>query len=288
MSHYIPFFGVSVEHDYFGGGRCPHLDFVVTKSTKRLINNAGLLLRNTCNGIDVAYDDSRLDVLRQFAQDPDDGLCFEFKVYSRTPEFRGYTEPFSGSSGEVLYFSNESQGGEGEIKLHPHDYASSGDRLLVSSEKLKDALSRQDKVVPPVFFIRIMMEGAKSQFFDDQLNPISHQCCIKLKSRQTIWTYFVLGNAAKEGVYISDANEQIDFEYMGKATLADSRVAMTFRSKQSIPFTENYNYNFQLKEKRIGGDKVHIKRLPVARVGQVGKGVNTEQGSIVSEIYINS
>lgn len=290
VHNYLPFFDISVKHDYFEDGSCDCLEFVATESTTRIIQNSGLLLRKTHTGISVGYNENELEALQLFASDEDDVLKLEFKVYSHAPEFKGYSEPFTRSNSEVLYF-NVTDGGigdDGSVRLHAGDYVTRNDLRMFDSPELKDVLSRKDRVMPPVFFIQIVMRGSASPFFDDQLKPVYRQCWIHLRARQAIWKYLVMGKSAKDGIYISDVDSHIEFETEGWELLADQTKAMSFRSKQILPMKEKYDYHFQLKQKGAGVDKVCIKRLPVARVNQAGEVVNAEQGVVVSEIYVNS
>jgi len=289
MSMFRHLFSVSVNHDFFSGGRCHCLNFVATGETQHVMENAGLLLRKTTDGIGIAYDESRLEALQQFAADSDDTLYFEFKVYSHSPEFRDYTYPFSGSGQEILFFCNENlnQSNGERIKLHTNEYASTQDFVPLDSIQLKDILNGKDRFLPPVFVIKIAVNN-KQSIFDTQLKPTARDFYIHFKPRHTIWKFFLLGNMAKENAYIYDADDKIEFESAGEATLEGQRTAMVFKSKQNIPLNEKYNLHFQLKEKAQGGERVLIDRLPVACLNHVGKEVVAEDEMVISEIYINS
>jgi len=290
MSSYLPLFSISVEHEYFSEAACSGLDFIATSKTRQMISNAGLLLRRTHDGIHVAYDESRLEALQQYASDPVDAFCFEFKVYSSNPEFKSVTEPFPASSSDVLYFRNSNADWDdgSMVRLHGQEYASKLDFVPLDSAKTKEIISQKERLIPPVFVIKIAASENQSGLFDDKLKPIARHYQLRFKARETIWKYFLLGDMAKQGAYIVDPEDRVEFESTENAVLADQRIAMTFRSKQSIPLNQNYGFNFQLKQKVTGREKVLIKRLPVARINQTGKEVVAEQGMVVSEIYINS
>jgi len=290
MSTYLPLFSIAVEHEFFSGAVCSCLDFVATENTHRLINNSGLLLRKTNDGIHVAYDESRLESLQQYALDTDDALCFEFKVYSSSAEFKSYSEPFSASNDEIAYLTNDnvSLDDAGWLELHAQKNLSKIDLLPPDAAQLKDMLSQKDRLIPPVFVVKIYANEKQNGLFDKQLKPVVRNYKLRFKARQTVWKYFLLGDMAKQNAYIVDAENKVEFEPAGTSVLADQRIAMTFRSKQSIPLNENYDFYFQLKQKVPGGDKIVIKRLPVARMNQTGNEVVAEQGMVVSEIYINS
>jgi len=290
MSIFIPLFSISTEHGFFKDGKCACLEFVATNKTQRIIDNAGLLLRKTADGISLAYDKLKSEALQQFAEDPDDELYFEFKVYSHSPEFKSYTYPFSGSIQQALFFCNEhlNQSDEPRIRLHADQYAAPQDLAPLDSIKFKGILNQKDQFIPPVFVIRISAKGEHGIFIDEQVEPTVQNFYISFKPRQTTWKFFLLGEMVQKNAYIYDADEKVEFESAGKVTLEGQRIAKVFKSKQNIPLNEKYSLHFQLKEKAPEGEKILIDRLPVACLDHVGKEVVAEEETVVSEIYVNS
>ena len=110
---------------------------------------------------------------------------------------------------------------------------------------------------------------------------------IKVEARQVFWKYYLMGVLVRENVYLSDVDGVAEFVAMGKEQLADQREAMTFRTEKKLPLKANFDYRFQLKEKDSNGDKVVIKRLPMAEITRFGRGVIDGSSEVVSEIYIN-
>lgn len=290
MSHFRPLFSIKVEHGFFQSGLCDCLEFVPTEASRKIIQNSGLLMRATQGGFCVDYDDTRLEALQLYAEEPDQPLALEFKVFSRHPEFKTYTEPFAGVEQGCLYFSNESNQdiSDGASTLHHQRYVSKMDLAPLDSAQLKGKLSQKERHIPPIAVLKITADASKNGFLDEQLQPRFKSYGIHFQSRETIWKYFLLSKSASDSTYIEDPDNRIEFEPSGTATLADQRIAKTFRSKQSIPLQERFEHcSFQLKEKAPGGSKVIVKRLPVARVNQTGKEVVAEHGIVVSEIFVN-
>ena len=289
MSTYLPFFNIAVSHDFFVDGTCPCLVFEPTSATQRTIKNAGLLLKKTRSGIALSYSQDRLDALQLFAEDANDPLAFEFKVYAADPAFRSYTEPYSEDSGEILYFENNNDPLQEDdtIRLHESEYVSKINLIELNADQLKDILSQRDRLVPPVIAIKIIAGSAKGMLFDDNGQPQAQTYCIKFVARQTFWKYYLLGGGVKGRPFIFDADQEVEFESTGETVLPDNRIAQTFRSKQRLPLAEKSQLRFQLRENGHGGEKIIIKRLPVARASQTGKDVVAEHGMLVSEIYIN-
>ena len=289
MSSYLPLFGIDVFHDFFIEGVCPYLVFEPTTATQRVIDNAGLLLKKTRAGIMLAYNQERLEALQLFAKDVNDPLSFEFKVYATDSAFRSYTEPYSEDNGEILYFDNQNGAlqKDGKIRLHELEYVSKINMVKLNAVQVKDILSQRDRLVSPVVVIKIVAGSGEDALFDNNDLPQTQTYCLNFVARQTFWKYYLLGNSAKGRVYISDADQKVEFESTGDTVLPDNRIAHTFRSKQRLPLEEKSQLRFQLMEDGHGGERILINRLPVARASQTGKDVVAEQGMLVSEIYIN-
>ena len=266
------------------------MTFVPTEKTRRIFENAGLVLKQKVNGVQVIYDQNRVEALQLYSEDRDEPLCFEFKVYSTDPGFRSYTEPFGGSSDAILYFDNQAAVSvdDDRTRLHAQEYVSNANLKKPDSGPLKDVLSQKDRLLPPVFVIKIFAENNQGPLLKRWLqgNPLNYY--VAFNARQTFWKYYLLGKLAKQKSYIFDPENRIEFESLGEAELAGERVALTFRSKQKIPLNERYDFRFQLREEASGGQQVLIQRLPVASINQTGKEVVAGQGMVVSEIYINS
>ncbi len=289
MGAFQTLFNLSVMHDFYAAGVCPCLDFIPTEKTRKAMVNAGLVFKKTHAGIALAYDQDRLEALQLYASDAEDPLCFEFKGYAKDPEFRSYTVPFSDDGATVLYFDNEGavSTGDDKIKLHESEYVSKINLVKLDSVQAKDILSHKDRLVPPVIAVRICAGGKRHLLFDDNQLPLTRDYYLNFSARQTFWKYYLLGGMNKGSAFIFDPDNKVEFESTGEAELSDKKVALTFRSKQRIPLSEKSEYRFQLREKGHEGEKVLIKRLPVAHASQTGKDVVAEQGMVVSEIYIN-
>lgn len=290
MGSYRTLFTISVKHDYFIDGLCPCLDFVPSEQTQRIINNTGLLIRKSAGGIGIVCDQNRNDALSSYAEDPTDPLCFEFKAYSSDPQLKSYTEPFPDHpEGSLLCFDNmtDVKLDNEYIRLHASEYVSNFSLKKLESPQLKGVLSQKDRLILPLFVVRIYATGKEGSLFSVQLETAAKNYYLSFKSRQTVWKYYLLGSMARKNAYILDPDGGVEFEFTGEAPLSDARSALTFRSKAAIPLRQRQGFRFQLKEKAPEGERVLIKRLPVAGAAQFGKEVLFDQEMVVSEIYIN-
>jgi len=289
MASYQALLNIAVEHSFYTDGACSCLDFQPTEKTRRIFENAGLLQKKTADGIQIVYDENKREALRLYAEDPQEPLCFEFKVYSKDAQFGSYTEPFADMGEGILYLDNRATTpGEGKISLSAFDYVSNDDLKKMESNELRDMMNQRDRLLPPVFVVKIFAETGLASHIDAWLASDHTSYSIVFNARRTFWKYYLLGKMANAGSYIFDPDNQVEFEALGETSLPDQRMALTFRSKQSISLNEYYDFRFQLKQQGPGGENVVINRLPVACITQAGKEVVAEQSMVVSEIYINS
>jgi hypothetical protein len=289
MGSYLPLFSIEVEHSFFSEGLCLYLDPVPTPRTDVVIKNAGLLIRNTLNGVRVFRDEKRSESLQLYAADPDEPLSLGFKVFSRDPFFENYTEPPAHQEDSILYFGN--RGVEidttGKFRLHDGEYVSETDFEKLNSPLLEGTLSKKDRLLRPMFIVQIGVSEEDVSLFDDQSKATAKNYYIKFKARQTFWKYYLLGDIARQDSYIADLNKETEFDFAGRESLSDNRVALTFRSQTPIPLQEKSDCRFQLRERNSGGGKVLINRLPVASANQISKEVIEGEEAFVSEVFVN-
>lgn len=290
MSAYRQLFNISIRHGFFADGVCPGLRFVPSPQTARIIGNTGLLIRDQADGISVIHDQERGDALRSYVDDLNEPLHFDFNVYSNDPHFKSYSEPFSEwPEGAVLYFDNQLDVSveNDNIRLHTSEYVTKINSAKLETLQSRDILSQKERLIPPLFVVRIHAAGKEGVLFSAPFETAAKNYYLSFKSRQTFWKYYLLGAMARNSAYIIDPDGEVEFEFSGETPLADARPALIFMSKTAITLRQRQELRFQLKERSPEGERVLIKRLPVATIGQLGKEVVSGQGIVVSEIYIN-
>jgi hypothetical protein len=293
LSFYQTLFNLVVEHDYNSNGVCSNLKFYPTDRTSALFENTGLLFRNTLDGFQIVYDKARVEALQMAALDQQDSPSFDFKVFSTDPDFRSYTEPFSGKDEDILYFDNLAASGAGTQSLSTVEYVSASDFRKVEADELKDALQHRDHLLKPDFVVRLYLNNKKGSILEQWLEQTATGYLIKFANRRRYWKYYLLGRMVKQnetpaGFSIVDSDKQVEFESTGEEMMADRNRAYTFRSRQQIPLNEHYPFKFQLRQKGQAGEATIIPSLPFASVHQAGAESIAGIDEIVSEIYINS
>lgn len=289
MGSYHPLVSIAVEHMFYSPAPCRGLKFVPTSDTSITINKIGLLTRNTSNGISVFYDEHTTGILQGYVDDSDDPLILTFKVFSKNPLFENFTERPIHQKNAILYFDNRGMKTQtsGKQRLHDEEYVSSINFKNMDAPWLENILDIKDRHLRPIFIVRLFMSKYYNNLLDKHLNVISRKYYLKFKSRKTFWKYYMLGLMAQKNSYIADLNEAIKFEFTGKEILSDNRTALTFRSEKPIPMRDTFSYRFQLKESGARGEKVLIRRLPMASENQINREIIEGKEAVVSEIYIN-
>ncbi len=285
---YVPLFNIVVGHEFFASERCMGIDFVATSNTEKFIRNAGLLVRNTGFGVSVVYDSDKTEALKRYADDEDDRAVCEFKVYSRDLFFKSYTEAANFQSDSILYFDNLRLGrrAANRLKLHKSKYATNLNVKKLDTIQIRSMFSQKNRLIPPVFVVKICITDRERTLFEGQTNAAANYY-IGFNTRQSVWKYCLLGAMARNGVFVFDLDQQMEFRSGVKAPLAGDKNAVTIMSKKAIPLRDSYDFRFQLREKISGREKILIKRLPVASVSQTDKTIVSGQEVMVSEIYVN-
>jgi len=284
MGFFKSLFAVSVEHGYFSDGLWKGLDFVPTAATLKVMNGAGMMLRQSRSGFGVIFDEAKTESLFLYSRDTKGTLCFSFKAYARDRTFTNYTAPFGRKEGSILSFSNRGSDGPieaGKIRLSKSECVSEADLAEINALVADGILDAADKRMPPDFIVSIFVEPEKA----GGLSPQSFT--LGFGARQSYWKYNLLGKMNRPQPFIVDLDNRIEFEFHGEALVAGSKPAKVFLSKEMIPLLERSNYRFQLREPGEGAVKILIKRLPVASEGRLGQETINGKRVIVAESFIN-
>ncbi len=351
-SLFKPLFDVVVEHDFYfrndeepyphkrernasdeseiagqQNGVCDCLKFMPCDETRRVMNNAGLILSNTVSGFRISYDESKLDVLRLFASDFEGPLNFVFKAYSEDPKFKSYSDAYPSNKNGFLYFMTRlTTNHKGRIQPQQKFVSTEELEKTIEAEKQEEALKRlakikqldgeenvkpekvdievdedvrellpdldmKDRISSPVFVIRISGLNKDASMLKNWPAAMPTIYLISLSSRKRYWKYYLFGNYAKQAALNSELN------------IFDSSDQIKFKplrqevlGNQSVAYTYVSDQPIQLRkvykhkfQLKPGRDAAAlIARLPVANNNQVGYETIENQEMIVSEIYINS
>lgn len=270
---YKPLLTVSVEHGYFADGLWHGLNFVPLEETARLMERNGLLVRQAGNGIAVFYD----ELMQERLLHDGELLPLRFNVYVQDRTYATYTSPTLRREDTVPVFGNRR--GDGPL-LTAGEFAGDADFRPVDELVALGLLDRRDFRGAPDFMV-----GIETVVGEDAVSVPAYR--IRFEARSSYWKYHLLGNMNREGLYIVDLDNRIEFEPRGEAMLPGNRRSRVFMSTQRVPVLEQSNYRFQLREQGTGREKILIKRLPAASELRLGQGLIDGRKEIVLENYVN-
>jgi hypothetical protein len=284
VTAYVPLLSFAVAHRYFNGG-CSPLEFVPTAACQGAMRNLDLLLRADGAGFTVFCREDEFAGLRQ---PPGNAvpLTLEFKVFPRDRNFARYTNPLASTRDEVLYLDGKSavRADDGRIRLHEEDCVTQASFQDWNAVVVQSAVTRQDAVVRP--FMIVSLPAASAATMASTAAGQAPAYYVEFASYASYWKYYFLGDIAKRDLSIADLNGQIEFTSLGMTEVVNGR-ALTFVSSSAIPMQDAPPQRFQLLENGTMGEKVLIKRLPNAAIGQVSKEKIRQEAALVSEMYIN-
>lgn len=281
MGSFHSLFSIEIKHVFFTGEACLNLDFIPSLRSQKRLDRIGLLTRGTENGIHVFYDSGQSDVLQYEVDDPDEPFSFQYRVFSRDPFFKNYTDVSSHKTDALFYFDGGNAREEaGFYRLHEAEYVSEVDFQSLDAPMFSEVLTKKDRLVKPVCVLDIPVSQG-------EFKGKPKHYTVKFDSRKTFWKYYVLGDFVDKKPYIADLNHETEFEFGGTESLPGNRTALVFRSRSSIPLREKLDVRFQLKAQNGGNGKVMIKRLPVASASQIATETINGKESVISEIYVN-
>lgn len=275
MGAYQPLFSLEVEHSYFPGGVCRGLKLSPTPATQRLIGRADGLLRHTDRGLFVACDMGMCESLKLLAERSE--LVFHFLGRGPDASFANYTEGEVGSQQSLQVFSNR-----GAARADDGRWPLVAATLPLDSPALGEVLNAQARRVPPHFAISLQL-GPEALAV-----PQRYTC--RLDARATIWKYCLFGDftEAPDELQVVDLGQAFSFAAPVDERLPDGRAMLAVRSAEPITLQERSPQRFQLRRQgAAGGERVLVKRLPVASPSQLNRETLGGVPTWVSEIYVH-
>lgn len=278
MPNFSPLFTLGIEHSFFVDGMMRGVDFAPSPATASVIRSVGLMVKHIDNGIAVFCADDRLQALRLHAQDGAETLSFAFVARVGDKNFSNYTHPLIPREGKVLCFSNA---GRGNDLLTKCDEASEEDCRDVAALVEDGVLNERERWVLPDFVVLLEVKvdpGGAGQARD---------FCIRFGARKSFWKYYLLGKVGRDSARIVDLDSKVEFESRGEVVLPGNRRSQLFISTSRVSLAEKSQHRFQLRESDRQGDRILVRRLPVASESRLGLEVIDGKREIVFENYVN-
>ena len=274
MSAYREWFRFDIEHAYHGG-RFGGWRALPDAPTGRLLKRAGALMRQVDRGVVVLVPERDWDLLP--TQD-DAVLVFEVRVDD--PLFGSYTflQPERGQA--LLADSRQAvREPSGAWRLHAGE--------LLGEEALAPDLPRQPGAPRPALLLGVEPPAPPAPSAPDAGAPTgAPRYVVRLGAASSHWKYYLMDGLAERALSIVDLDDEVEFRRVEGAGL-DGRRAAVFVSDRALALHERSARRFQLREQAAFGDKVLVKRLPVACAGIRRKAEVDGHAVLVSEIFVN-
>jgi hypothetical protein len=289
---YLPLFDFEVEHAFFADNRCANaLKFVLTPVSALLLQRSGFLARATDTGVAVLADASRLGAL---STDADEPFCLTWLAYASDPLFGNYTAGLVYPPEGLPVFDAESavaDGATGRWHLQRGAYVSAADALPLDNETVVQALWMAQRV-PPLFVVKLRLAATPTGTPAAGtpaagLPPEPKRYVLRFATRAAVWKYWLIGDWRESELQVVDPDGQAAFSQAQEARLPDGRPALTIRSTDPIEIFRRSPFRFQLRGRAGNGERLLVKRLPVAGTAQLTREPGVPGGSLVSEIYVH-
>ena len=284
---YLPLFDFEVEHTFFPDNRCAGaLRFMLTPISALLLQRAGFLARATDTGVAVFADASRPDALSAAADEP---FCLTWLAYPADPLFGNYTEGLVYPPAGVPVFDSASAVADeatGRWCLQRKAYVSAADALPLDHEAVVQAFWMAQRV-PPLFVVTLRLPAPAAGSADAELPPVPKHYVLRFETRAAVWKYWLIGDWRESELQVVDPDGQAAFSQAQEATLPDGRPALTIRSADPIAIFRRSPFRFQLRGRAGNGERLLVKRLPVAGTAQLTRERGAGGGPLVSEIYVH-
>jgi len=316
---YFTLFDFEVEHTFFPDGRCANaLKFVLTPVSALHLERSGFVARASDTGVAVFADSSRMQVLRMIAGDAEEPFRLTWLAYPADPLFGNYTEGLVYPPEGLPVFDSESavaDGTTGRWRLQREAYVSAADARSVADETVEQVLATQ--IVAPLFVVTLRLGATgigepgfgttvvgtqaagtlaggpqgvgtrDSGALPAELTPEPKHYVLRFAAREAVWKYWLIGDWRESEPQVVDPDGAATFLQAQEATLPDGRPALTIRSADPITIFRRSPYRFQLRGRAGSGERVLVKRLPVAGTGQLMREPGAPGGALVSEIYLH-
>lgn len=262
MTGYRELFRLSLEHAYHGGA-WRGWEIEPVGGTRRLMDGAGVLVRRSGDDAVFLAPATRLYQLPWQAGAP---VAFVLLVHAHDPLFASYTLPAL-AAGQLLVADSALAGGETVLPAS----ASPADAPLCRLALAQAASPRR-----PALVLRVELDTAAPP----------RRVVVRFDAGSSFWKYYVTGALAARPLAIADLDGVVAF----RAGVPDEERpagALVFLSDRPIALRAQPGERFVLKENGPFGERVLMRRMPVAGTGLRQRAVLDGQVVQVSEIFIN-
>lgn len=282
MSVYRELFRISLEHAYYDGQPFAEWELTAGAGTRALMARTGLLVRRVTGAAVFLLPDDRTAQLRDHIAAAGGTFPFLLCVYPEDPYFAGYTAPVV-PPGQVLVADSRDAVPQPAAGERLHCGVCLDHLALVNADDVRAtrALAGAGNGGParrPAVIVHIALSA------DGVAGP-PRAFVVRFDAASSYWKYYVRGALAARALAIADLDAAVAFRRVGDE--AEVGRAAVFLSDAPIALRARPGQRFQLRERAAFGDRILMKRMPVASAGLRQRAVVDGQAVLVSEIFIN-
>jgi hypothetical protein len=285
MSAYRELFRVSIEHAYHGGRAMPDCRFVPAGATAVLMGRCGMVMRQLPDAVVFLLPTERMDVLRSDIRDAGGVASFLLGVHAGDPLLASCTDP--AVPRDMLLVADSRRAaleGSGALRLHPDDCLGA-ESLAAIDDPLCAAALAGAPARQPLLLVHLALTDADGGFPGADPEPPARAFVARLAAAASVWKYYLLGALAQRDLAVADVDATVAFHRADEEL--ESRPATVFVSDRAIALRARPGERFQLLENTPFGEKILMKRMPVATPGIRRKAEIDGRTVLLSEIFIN-
>jgi hypothetical protein len=132
--------------------------------------------------------------------------------------------------------------------------------------------------MPPLAVLRVPLAA---------LPPAPLHYTVRLAARATVWKYCLHGEWPEPQLQVVDLASGVEFDEPAPDRLDNGAPLLAIRSRAPIALAQRSERRFQLRSRQRGGDKVLVKRLPVAAAQFLAREQIGGESRLVSEIHVH-
>jgi hypothetical protein len=274
---YLPLLRVGFAHGFFADGRCPGLRFVPAGDTAWWLRATDAIERHTGSALVLYGPAQALKLL------PNAVLAWQ--VHATDEAFPTSTDNPAQWPGELLWLdAGEAVRDEGDapLRVHAGETVSQADVRPLTwplvSQSLGTPSSNGARLMPPLALLRVPLA---------LLPPAPLVYTVRFAPRATVWKYCLHGDWPEPQLQVVDLASGVEFDEPAPDRLDNGAPLLAIRSRAPIALAQRSERRFQLRSRQRGGDKVLVKRLPVAAAQFLAREQIGGESRLVSEIHVH-
>jgi hypothetical protein len=172
--------------------------------------------------------------------------------------------------------------GDASFRLHAGETVSHVDVRPLTwplvSQSLGTTSPNGARLMPPLALLRVPLA---------LVPPAPLIYTVRFAPRATVWKYCLHGDWPEPQLQVVDLASGVEFGDPEPDRLDNGAPLLAIRSRAPIALAQRSERRFQLRSRQRGGDKVLVKRLPVAAAQFLAREQIGGESRLVSEIHVH-